>query len=317
MKSRLVLTSLLGVNRQYVDMSRQMLLYYREWPITEFVLTLNGSDGEIRSFRNFLRDASIPATVFAATERYDNRRQARWSNQRQAYIRRKYTAQDWKLCVDSDEILDRSEVLLQLLDTTLSDYFLAFTVDMVPIAPADESPSGARVFDRPHIKCFLTQVYALAQKVPIARAHVLVGGAAHDVTRRYRSLPRYDHVLPLYHYKWESGVRARLHDRFEHYQQLGLPYAEESQLFCTQLDEGIAHLCVGDLSAVRLAVNRDKTGDLSLQLDPAGHLTFFSPSKVMGGCEIRPSLSELGSSNAVPGIISDSVDNVPNKLKNN
>jgi hypothetical protein len=296
MKSRLVLTSLLGVNDRYVDMSRQMLLYYREWPITEFVLTLNGSEGEIWSFRKFLRDADIPATVFTATARYDNRRQARWSNQRQAFICRKYTAQDWKLCVDSDEIVDRTDALLQLLDTTHCAYFLAFTVDMVPIAPADQTPSNERVFDRPHMKCFLTQAYALAQKVPLARAHVLVGGAAHDVARRYRALPRYEHVLPLYHYKWETGVRARLLERFQHYQQLGLPYAEESLLFSTQLDEGTSHLRVDDLDSVRLAIKRDKTGDVSLQLDPAGHLAFFSPSSGMGGRKVRPRSSGLSSS---------------------
>lgn len=277
MKSRLVLSSLLGVNEQYVDMSRQMLLSYREWPITEFVLTLNGSEGEIRSFREFLRNTKIPAIVFTATARYDNRWQARWSNQRQAFIRRKYTAQDWKLCVDSDEIVEQNDALLQVLDTTLCAYFLGFTVDMVPIASANETPSNERVFDRPHMKCFLTQAYALAQKVPLARAHVLVGGAAHDVARRYRTLPRYEHVLPVYHYKWETGVRARLRERFEHYQQLGLPYAEESVLFCRQLEEGISHLSVGDLDSVRLAIKPDKTRDLSLQLDPAGHLRFFSP----------------------------------------
>jgi len=279
MKSRLVLTSLLGVNEQYVDMSRQMLLSYREWPITEFVLTLNGSEGKIRSFREFLRNAKIPATVFTATASYDNRRQARWSNQRQAFIRRKYTAQDWKLCVDSDEKVEQSDALLQVLDTTVCAYFLGFTVDMVPITSADETPCNERVFDRPHMKCFLTQAYALAQKVPLARAHILVGGGAHDVARRYRALPRYEYVLPLYHYKWEKGVCARLRERFEHYQQLGVPYAEESLLFCTQLHRGISHLRVDDLSSVRLAIKPDKTGDVSLQLDPAGLLRFLPPCR--------------------------------------
>ena len=279
MKSRLVLTSLLGVNEQYVDMSEQMLLFYKEWPITEFVLTLNGSEGQIRSFREFLRNAKIPATVFTATARYDNRRQARWSNQRQAFIGRKYTAQDWKLCVDSDEIVEQSDALLQVLDTTLCAYFVGFTVNMVPITSADETPYNGRVFDRPHMKCFLTQAYALAQKVPLARAHILVGGAAHDVARRYRALPRYEHVLPLYHYKWEKGVCARLRERFEHYQQLGLPYAEESLLFCTQLHRGLSHLRVDDLSSVRLAIKPDKTGDVSLQLDPAGLLRFLPPCR--------------------------------------
>ncbi len=279
MKSRLVLSSLLGVNEQYVDMSKQMLLSYRQWPISEFVLTLNGSEGEIRLFRQFLRDVGIPATVFTATARYDNRLQARWSNQRQSYISRQYSAQDWKLCVDSDEIVDRSDALLRVLDTTPCAYFLAFTVDMVPIASADETPSHLLVFDRPHLRCFLTQTCAVAQKVPLARAHILVGGAAHNVARRYRALPRYEHVLPLYHYKWEAGVRTRLRERFEHYRRLGLPYAEESLLFCARLDEGISHLRVDNLDSVRLAIKRDKTGDRSLHLDPAGHLTFFSPSR--------------------------------------
>lgn len=280
MRSRLVLSSLLGVNEQYVEMSRQMLLYYRQWPISEFVLTLNGSEGEIRAFPQFLRDARIPATVFTATARYDNRLQARWSHQRQAYIERRYAAHDWKLCVDSDEIVERSDVLLRILDTTRCDYFLAFTVDMVPTASADETPSQVPVFDRPHASYFLTQAHAVAQKVPLARVPVLVGGAAHDVARRYRALPRYEHVLPLYHYKWETGVRTRLRERFERYQRLGLPYAEESRLFCSLLDGGINHLHVEDLDHVRLSIKADKTGDVSLQLDPAGHLTFFSHSRV-------------------------------------
>lgn len=282
MRSRLVLSSLLGVNEHYVDMSRQMLLYYHQWPISEFVLTLNGSEGEIRSFRQFLRDAGIPATVFTATARYDNRLQARWSRQRQAYIERRYEGHDWKLCVDSDEFVGRSDVLLRMLDTTRCAYFLAFTVDMVPIASADETPSQVPVFHRPHAKFFLTQAYALAQKVPLARVHVVVGGAAHDVARRYRALPHYEHILPLYHYKWEAGVRTRLCERFEHYKRLGLPYAEESRLFCSLLDEGINHLRVDDLDRVRLSIKPDKTGDVSLQLDPAGHLTFFSYSKEAG-----------------------------------
>lgn len=279
MKPRLVLTSLLGVNDRYVDMSKQMLLHYREWPITEFILTLNGSEGEIRSFQSFLRDARIPATVFAATHCYDNRWQARWSNRRQALIQRKYTAQDWKLSVDSDEILEVSEALLRILDSSHCAYFLAFTVDMIPVGPAHETTLYDRIFDRPHIACLLTQAYALAQKVPLARAHVLVGGAAHDVARRYRKLPKYEHVLPLYHYKWETGVRARLRERFGHYQQLRIPYAEESNLFCAQLDRGIDHLRVNDLDSVRLAIKPDKTGGMSLQIDPAGQLTFFSSLK--------------------------------------
>lgn len=278
MRSRLVLSSLLGVNDQYVDMSRQMLLYYRQWPISEFVLTLNGNDGEIRAFKQFLRDASIPAKVFNATVRYDNRLQWRWSQQRQAYIQSQYAARDWKLCVDSDEIIERSDALLRVLNTTCCAYFLAFTVDMVPIASADETPSSVLVFDRPHVMYFLTQAHALAQKVPLARAHVLVGGAAHDVARRYRALPRYEYVLPLYHYKWEAGVRTRLRDRLAHYQRLVLSYAEESLRFCTMLDEGISHLQVNDLDCVRLSIKPDKTGDVSLQIDPSGHLTFFSPS---------------------------------------
>lgn len=282
MRPRLVLSSLLGVNEQYVDMSSQMLLYYRQWPISEFVLTLNGSDGEIRSFRGFLRDLGIPAKVFTATAHYDNRLQARWSQQRQAYIERQYAVHDWKICVDSDEIIERSDVLLRMLGTTSCAYFLAFTVDMVPIISTDETPSLVPIFDRPHAKHFLTQVYALAQKVPLARVRVLVGGAAHDVARRYRSLPRFEHILPLYHYKWEAGVRTRLRERFEHYQQLGLPYAEESRLFCSLLDGGINHLHVDDLDHVRLSIKPDKTGDMSLQLDPAGHLTFFSPIKEAG-----------------------------------
>jgi hypothetical protein len=282
MRSRLVLSSLLGVNEQYVAMSRQFLLYYCQWPISEFVLTLNGSEGEVRSFGHFLHDAGIPATVFTATARYDNRLQARWSQQRQAYITRHYAAHDWKLCVDSDEIVERSDLLLRMLDTTPCAYFLAFTVDMIPIVSADETPSQVPVFHRPHAKYFLTQAYALAQKVPLARVHVLVGGAAHDVARRYRALPRYEHVLPLYHYKWEAGVRTRLRERFEHYQWLGFPYAEESRLFCSLLDEGINHLHVDDLDRVRLSIKPDKTGDVSLQLDPAGHLTFFSHSKEAG-----------------------------------
>lgn len=277
-RSRLVLSSLLGVNEQYVDMSKQMLLYYRQWPISEFVLTLNGSEREIRCFRQFLRDAGIPAMVFTVTGRYNNRLQARWSQQRQAYIQHQYAAHEWKLCVDSDEIVEWSDALLRVLDTTACAYFYAFTVDMVPIASTDETPSHVQVFDRPHGMYFLTQAYALAQKVPLARAHVLVGGAAHDVARRYRALPRYEHVLPLYHYKWEAGVRTRLRDRFEHYRRLGLPYAEESLLFCTALDEGISHLHVDDLDRVRLSIKPDKTGDVSLQLDPAGHITFLSPS---------------------------------------
>lgn len=288
MKPRLVLSSLLGVNEHYVDMSKQMLLSYRQWPISEFVLTLNGSDGEIRSFRLFLRDAGIPATVFTATARYDNRLQARWSQQRQAYIRRQYAAHDWKLGVDSDEIVDRSDALLRVLDNTTCAYFLAFTVDMVPVTSADETSSRVPVFDRPHVMCFLTQACALAQKVPLARAHVLVGGAAHDVARRYRALPRYEHVLPLYHYKWEAGVSTRLMERFEHYRRLGLPYADESRLFCTQLDEGISHLRVDDLDSIRLAIKRDKTGDTSLQLDSAGPLAFFAPTKShAAGCSDR------------------------------
>jgi len=290
MRSRLVLSSVLGVSEQYVDMSRQMLLYYRQWPISEFVLTLNGSEGEIWSFRQFLRDAGIPATVFTATVRYDNRLQARWSQQRQSYIQHQYAAHDWKLCVDSDEIVERSDALLRVLDTTCCSYFLAFTVDMVPIASADETPSHVQVFDRPHVMCFLTQAYALAQKVPLARAHVLVGGAAHDVARRYRALPRYEHVLPLYHYKWEAGVRTRLRERFEHYRRLGLPYAWESLLLCTLLDEGIKHLHVDDLDHVRLSIKPDKTGDVSLQIDPAGHLTFFSASGEAGRAQ-GPALS--------------------------
>ena len=280
MRSRLVLSTLLGVNDRYVEMSRQMLLYYRQWPITEFVLTLNGGEDEIRAFRRFMRDSGIHATVFTKTVPYDNRLQARWSQQRQAYIQHQYAAYDWKLCVDSDEIIEMSDALMRTLDTTTCAYFLAFTVDMVPIASVAETPSGVQIFDRPHAMYFLTQANALAQKVPLARARVWVGGAAHDVTKRYRALPRYEHVLPLYHYKWEAGVRTRLLERFQHYRRLGLPYAEESVQFCKLLDKGIGHLRVDDLDHVRMSIKPDKTGDVSLQLDPEGHLIFFSPTRM-------------------------------------
>lgn len=295
LRPRLVLSSLLGVNDQYLDMSRQMLLYYRQWPISEFVLTLNGGESEIRSFRQFIRDACVPATVFNATKRYDNRLQARWSQQRQAYIQRHYEPRDWKLCVDSDEIIECSDALLHVLDTTCCAYFLAFTVDMIPIALAKKTPVPVQVFDHPHGMYFLTQAHALAQKVPLARAHVLVEGAAHNVTKRNRTLPPYEHVLPLYHYKWETGVQTRLRERFEYYSYLGLPYAEESLLFCKLIEDGISHLRIDDLNRVRLSIKPDKTGDMSLQLDHAGHLTFFSQSGVLDGLDSKgpPTLSKL------------------------
>lgn len=283
MNSSIVLSSLLGVNKQYVEMSKQMLLHYSQWPINEFVLTLNGSESDIWYFRQFVCEAGLPATVFSTTAPYDNRRQARWSSQRQSYISRRYSPHDWKLCVDSDEILERSDALLRVLDATTCAYFLAFTVDMLPVVPPDETLGDAQVFDRPHLKCFLTQAYALAQKVPLARAHVLVGGAGHDVGRRYRALPRFDHILPLFHYKWEAGVRVRLLRRFEHYRQLGVPYAEESLLYYRRLREGVGDLVVADLDHVRFAMKRDKTGGTSLQIDPAGHLTFFTCSKWQAG----------------------------------
>ena len=280
MNTRLVLSSLLGVNKHYVDMSKQMLLHYRQWPISEFVLTLNGSEREIWYFRQFLSDVNIPATIFTATARYDNRLQARWSSQRQSYIRCRYSAHDWKLSVDSDEILELCDALLWVLDTTTCSYFLGFTVDMVPMVLADDSRSDASVFDRPHFKCFLTQAFALAQKVPLARAHVLVGGAAHDLARRYQGLPRHEHILPLYHYKWEAGVHTRLLERFEYYHRLGLPYSEESMLFSMRLQDGISDMLVDDLNSIRFAMKRDKTGSRSLQLDAAGDLAFFKPFHV-------------------------------------
>lgn len=277
MNTRLVLSSLVGVNKKYVAISKEMLLYYREWPIDEFVLTLNGSESDIWYFRQFLRQAELPATIFTATSAYDNRKQARWSNQRQAYICEHYSTQDWKLCVDSDEILEGRDALLQLLETTACSYFLAFTVDMLPASPTADTGDDLPVFARPHIKCLLTQAYALAQKVPLARAHVLIGGAGHDVARRYRALPWHGQVLPLLHYKWETGIGARLIERFEHYQRLGLPHCEESALFHRRLQDGVDDLIVPDLAEIRLSIKRDKTGGTSLQVDPDGHLRFFRP----------------------------------------
>jgi len=129
MKHRLVLNSLLGVNDLYVDMSKQMIIHYSKYPISEFVLTLNGNESQIRRFRDFLRGINVRMRIFPNTLVYDNRRQARWSNQRQAYIRDRYSEHDWKISVDSDEILLMNDVLYDTLDCT--DYNTPRKLDRV------------------------------------------------------------------------------------------------------------------------------------------------------------------------------------------
>ena len=59
LKRRLILSSVLGVNDQYVEMSTRMIKYYSQYPITEFVLTLNGTQSQIRKFKNFLLQNQI------------------------------------------------------------------------------------------------------------------------------------------------------------------------------------------------------------------------------------------------------------------
>lgn len=279
MKRHLVLSSLLGVSEGYGDMSRNMLLHYRQWPISELVLTLNGSEADIWEFRRFLRDVGIRATVFGEPGPYDNRRQSRWSSRRQDYIRQHYSERDWKISVDSDEIVEFSQELLEVIETADCSYVLGFIVDMLPtelIGPLGEQ--AARLGQK-HTHCFLTQAIALAQKVPLARAHVLLGGAAHDVARRYRTLRCFRQVLAVYHYKWELGIHTRLRERAQRYRDLGIAFADESLLYLDRLRTGVSDLIVDDLNSTRLSIGPDKTGGRSLQLDPRGQLSFFGRSR--------------------------------------
>lgn len=275
MEKRLILSSALGVNEQYVEMSTRMVKHYSQYPITEFVLTLNATQSQIRSFRDVLRQLGIKAKVFEKTQSYDNRRQARWANQRQAYISRTYNYRDWKICVDADEILIINEVLYDTLDSTDASYFLAFIVDMVHRDMHLGASYEQDLLHRLHRKCFLTQTTALAQKVPLARVFVLVEGAAHNVTRRYRREKCFEKVLPLHHFKWGSGVYERLLERYDTYRQLGISYYDESMRFCEILNSGVEHLFEDNLYSVRFSVKKDKTGGYSLQLDSNGDHGFF------------------------------------------
>ncbi len=156
-----------------------------------------------------------------------------------------------------------------------SSYFLAFTVDMMPERSHVEVPCNTTVFEIPHRKCFLTQTNALAQKAPLARNYILVEGAAHNVTKRFRREKRFEKILPLYHYKWESGVRERMLERFNRYKRLAIPYYNESRKFYDILQDGINQLVVEDIYSVRFNIKRDKTGECSLRIDPRGEYEFY------------------------------------------
>ena len=275
MEHKLILSSALGVNEQYVEMSTRMVEHYSRYPITEFVLTLNGTQSQIGSFREVLRQHNIKVKVFEKTQSYNNRRQARWANQRQAYISATYNRRDWKICVDADEILILNEILYETLDRTDVSHFLGFIVDMVHRDTRLGASYEQDLFHTLHKQCFLTQTTAIAQKVPLARVFVLVEGAAHNVTRRFRREKRFEKVLPLYHFKWGDGVCERLQERYNNYRQLGISYYDESMRFCEILRSGVEHLLVKDLYSVRFSIKEDKTGGCSLLLDPSGGHEFF------------------------------------------
>jgi hypothetical protein len=118
MERKLVLSSVLGVNDYYAEMSKQMIIHYSRYPISELVLTLNGSDEQIQNFKDFLSGFNIKMKLFEKNQEYDNRKQARWANQRQSYIRSCYHDNDWKITVDGDEIIILNETLCDVLDHT-------------------------------------------------------------------------------------------------------------------------------------------------------------------------------------------------------
>lgn len=256
-------------------MSTRMVQHYSRYPITEYVLTLNGTETEIKHFKDFLRQTGIKSKVFQNTLTYNNIRQARWANQRQAYIARTYNPWDWKISVDSDEILIMNEVLFKILDNTDASYFFGFTVDMVHKDFNCGAPYEQELFHEFHRMYLLTQFVALSQKVPVARVNVTVEGAAHNVTRRFRNGKSFEKVLPLYHFKWSDGVYEKLQERYDMYHKLGISYYEESLQFCEILKHGFEDLVVKDLYSVKFSHKPDKTGGCSLQMDPNGKYEFL------------------------------------------
>jgi len=256
-------------------MSRRMMEYYSEHSISDFVLTVNGSRDEVAEFCKFVDRLGIRAKIFEKNSPTNNLLQARWSSQRQAFISANFNQADWKFSVDSDEIVYLGDGLLDLLSETDAEWFLAFMVDVIHRINGVGGDYENELFDERHNFYFLTQAVALAQKVPLARVSVLVGGAAHDVGRRFRGRKRFPGVLPLFHFKWGRSVFERLHQRFVAYQQLGIGFSEESMEFCELAKGRLTTFLVQDLHQARFSIGLDKTGGRSLRLDPQGDLSFF------------------------------------------
>lgn len=117
---KIVLSAPINVSKRKQYVGLMFLKHYSRYPISEYFLSLNGTVQEIEKFKKEVSKCSFLDSsnynYYSRTEKYTAPIRNNWLLEHEKDIKKKYTKNDWKFTVDSDEFF--------FYDPNLLDSFL-------------------------------------------------------------------------------------------------------------------------------------------------------------------------------------------------
>jgi hypothetical protein len=236
------------VNASNPVLFRHWVRYYKALGCDKFLLVINYlEDEDAGRIREIIQDEKIDTMTWDWKGIYS-------SPEKDAYIDRQMdTLQDlpceYVVNVDMDEFVEFPVLLPDLLDklkSLQSERVVGFFIDRIseklkPLEPSknifEQAPLNAQITKR------LAKGYTL--KNPITICSIRPHRAWH-IKKKYPS--NYPHMVPIYHFKWFTGLKEYVRERYNYYKNQNIRQFGESKRIYNFISKGrnLKKFCVPD-----------------------------------------------------------------------